>query len=114
MKAMSKVLVVVLVLGLALAAVAASTKNVTLRSDASLNGTKLTAGEYKVVVDGDGPDVKVSFMQKGKVIATADGKLVDNGGAPEFSAVVVTRGDGGSSIQELRIAGMKSKVVFNQ
>lgn len=113
MKVISKYLVIVLVLGIAISAVAGSAKNVTLRSDASLNGTKLAAGEYKVIVDGDGPDVKVSFTQKGKVIATANGKMIDNGNAPEFSAVVVNKSQNGS-IQELRIAGMKSKVVFNQ
>jgi len=111
MKIVSKILMFALVLGLAVSAFAGTVKNVELKSDAVLNGTTLKAGAYKVTIDGDGPDVKVSFMQKNKVIATGDAKLVENGAAPEFSAVVR---DSKNALQELRLAGLKSKVVFNQ
>jgi hypothetical protein len=108
---MKRFLVIALVLGLAISALAAGAKNLTIGSDATVNGAKLVKGEYKVVVDGNGPEVKVNFLQNGKVIATAPGKMVDSGSAPEFSAVVI---DKTAKVQELRIAGLKSKIVFNQ
>ncbi len=111
MRSISKFMLIAIILGLAVSAFAATVKNVELKSDAVLNGTTLKAGSYKVSIDGEGANVKVSFMQGNKVIATSDAKLVDNGAAPEFSAVVR---DTKNSIQELRIAGLKSKVVFNQ
>jgi hypothetical protein len=113
MKGVSKLLVVLLVLGLAISAVAAGAKSIELRNDANLNGTKLAAGTYKVNVEGTGDAVKVSFLQKDKVIATANGKMVDGSAAPEFSAVVVNS-KSNNNIEELRLAGMKSKIVFNQ
>jgi uncharacterized lipoprotein YehR (DUF1307 family) len=112
MKGVSKLLVVLLVLGLAISAVAAGAKSIELRNDANLNGTKLAAGSYKVNVEGTGDAVKVTFLQKDKVIATANGKMVD-GTAPEFSAVVINT-KSNNSILELQLAGMKSKIVFNQ
>lgn len=111
MKGFSKVLVVLLVLGLAITALAAGAKSLELRSDATLNGTKLAAGTYKVNVEGTGDAVKVTFLQKDKVIATASGKMVDGSVAPEFSAVVKAANN---NIEELRLAGMKSKIVFNR
>ena len=111
MKNVTKILAIVLVLGLAISALAAGAKNVTIGSDATLNGAKLLKGEYKVIVDGNGPEVKVSFLQNGKVIAAAPGKMVDAGAAPEFSAVVM---DKTAKVQELRISGLKTKVIFNQ
>src|SRR6266496_215133 len=111
MKGFSKLLVVLLVLGLAISAVAAGAKSVELRSDSTLNGTKLAAGFYKVNVEGTGDAVKVTFMQKDKVVANANGKMIDGTVAPEFSTVVKTSNN---NIEELRLAGMKSKIVFNQ
>jgi hypothetical protein len=111
MKGFAKLVVVMLVLGLAISALAAGAKSIELRSDATLNGTKLAAGTYKVNVEGTGDAVKVTFLQKDKVVATASGKMVDGTAAPEFSAVVKTANN---NIEELRLAGMKSKIVFNQ
>lgn len=113
MKGVSKLLVVLMVLGLAISVMAAGAKSIELRNDANLNGTKLAAGTYKVNVEGTGDAVKVTFLQKDKVIASANGKMVDGTTAPEFSAVVVNS-KANNNIEELRLAGMKSKIIFNQ
>lgn len=112
MRSISKLLLVLMVLGLAISAVAAGAKSLELRSDANLGGTKLVAGSYKVNVEGTGDAVKVTFLQKNKVIATASGKMIDGTVAPTFSAVVINKD--ANTIKELWLAGMKSKIVFNQ
>lgn len=43
----------------------------------SVAGTKLAAGEYKVIWQGNGPDVTVSFIEGKKVVATAPAKFVN-------------------------------------
>ena len=58
----SKSLVVGLALLLTSSAFAASKANFTLNSDASVNGTKLKAGDYKLQWDGSGPNVELSIQ----------------------------------------------------
>lgn len=112
MKSIMKLAVVALVLMLTLTAFAGNTGMLRLSSDSSINGTKLTAGEYKVTVDGSGPEVKVIFAQDGKVKATVNGTLAEDTVAPEFSSVVTSKADDGVKISELHVAKMKSFVKF--
>ncbi len=112
MKSVMKVVVVALVLMMAVAAFAGNSASLRLPYDATVNGTKLTAGEYKVTVDGSGPEVKVTFAQEGKVMATVTGTIVEGQKAPEFSAVVTDKTSDGVKINELRLAKMKNAVKF--
>jgi hypothetical protein len=69
----------VLLLTLLSAGLFAATKNsdsVTFFDSVKVGGTELAAGEYKVVWNGDGPDVQVSFLQGKKTVATAPARLV--------------------------------------
>ena len=108
MKSIMKLGVVALVLILAVSAFAGTTSMLRLNSDVSVNGTKLAAGEYKVTVDGNGPEVKVIFAQDGKVKATVSGTLAEGTVAPEFSSVVTSKAADGVLVSELRLAKMKS------
>lgn len=112
MKSVMKLGVVALVLMLAVSAFAGNTGTLRLNSDSIINGTKLTAGDYKVTVDGNGPDVKVIFAQDGKVKATVNGTLAEGPVAPQFSSVITSKAEDGVKISELRLAKMKSFVKF--
>lgn len=112
MKSLMKVAVVTLVLTLAVMAFAGNTATLRLNNDADVSGTKLTAGEYKVTVDGTGPDVKVTFSQNGKVKATIPATFSEEKIAPEFSSVTTTKTADGVKVNELRLAKLKGIVKF--
>ena len=113
MKFLSTVLIVVLVVSMGISAFAETKGDLNLTRDAMLKGTKLPAGSYKVVVDGSGVDVKVTFLQNSKVIAVATGKLAEGKVAPEFSAVVMDEKNN-NNITELRVAKLKGNITINQ
>jgi|SRR5579863_3363176 hypothetical protein len=94
----SKSLVMGLALLLASSAFAATKANLHLNDSTSINGTKLKPGDYKLVWDGAGPDVEVSFMQGKTVIAKAPAKVVDLNSPAQNNAAVVRRNDDGSTV----------------
>jgi hypothetical protein len=52
--------------------------NIDLNQPVTVAGTHLAPGQYKVTWEGAGPDVKVSFTEGKKTLATASAKLVSN------------------------------------
>src|SRR5215475_9704282 len=107
----SKSLVVGLALLLTSSAFAASKANFTLNSDASVNGTKLKAGDYKLEWDGSGPNVEVSILQGKKVVAKVPAKLVDVSSPYDNDAAVVkNNSDGSTSLSEARFGGKRFKL----
>ena len=104
----SKSLVVGLALLLTSSAFAASKANLTLNSSASINGTKLKAGEYKLEWDGSGPNVEVSILQGKKVLAKVPAKLVDLDKASNNDAAVLKEdGAGTATLAGVRFQGKK-------
>ncbi len=114
MKLSVKIFAVVLVLSLGLAAFAAdlATGNIRISNDATVAGTKLAAGDYKVTIDGKGPDVKVVFAQNGNVKATVTGTLTEDKTAAQFSSVITNKTADGVKIAELRLAKNNAVVKF--
>jgi hypothetical protein len=112
MKSIVKMFAIALVLMLAVSAFAGNTASVRLTTDATVAGTKLTAGEYKVTIDGTGPEVKVIFAQGKDVKATVSGTATEEKAAPEFSSVVTNKTADGVKIAEIRLAKNKSVVKF--
>lgn len=109
---MKKITVVALILLLSVAAFgAANGEKIELRKDMTLNGTKLLAGEYRVTVDGAAGDVKVTFTQGKKVVATANGKI-EGTVAPTFNSVVTTQKDGVAVVKEIQLKQVKGSVVI--
>ncbi len=94
----SKSLVMGLALLLASSAFAITKANLHLNDSTSVNGTKLKAGDYKLVWDGTGPDVEVSIMQGKTVIAKAPAKVVDLNTPALNNAAVVRRNDDGTTV----------------
>ena len=104
----SKSLVVGMVLLLASSAFAASKAYLTLNSSASVNGTKLKPGDYKLEWDGSGPNVEVSILQGKKVVAKVPAKVVDLDKAASNDAAVLKQGSAGeSTLAEVRFQGKK-------
>jgi hypothetical protein len=101
-----------LVLGSALllasSAFAVTKAQLHLASPATINGTQLKAGDYKLEWDGTGPDVQLSIMQGKNVVAKTSAKLIDlPSPASNNAAVVKKNDDGSSSLAGVRFEGKK-------
>jgi hypothetical protein len=83
--------------------------------DTTLGGSHLASGSYKVQWVTHSPEATVSFMHKSKVMATAEGKVVDRGKRYASNMVVYLHTDnGGREIQELRFEGSSQVIVFKE
>ena len=97
------------------AANAKGSRNVTLAHKATVAGAPLTSGEYRVQWETHSPQATVSFLHKGKVVATAEGKVVDRGTKYSSNEVVYSvAADGGREVQEIRFGGANEVIVFNE
>jgi len=104
----SKSLILGLALLLASSAFAATKASLTLRNPATVNGTKLKAGDYKLQWDGSGPNVEVSILQGKTVVAKVPAKVVDLPAPSDNSAAVVTQNsDGTATLAGVRFEGKK-------
>lgn len=110
MKLAMKLAVVAVLLTLAVAAFAGNTANITLYNDSVLNGAKLKAGDYKVTIEGSGPEVKVTFSQGGQKV-TAPGTLAQAATRPNSDSVVLSKGTDGLLITELHLTTLKNNYV---
>lgn len=52
--------------------------NLELNQSVTIAGTQLAPGQYKLIWEGNGPNVNVSFVEGKKTVATAPAKLVSN------------------------------------
>jgi hypothetical protein len=101
-----------LVLGLAVltasSAFAANKGSLTLVNPASINGTQLKAGDYKLQWDGTGPAVEVSIMKGNTVVAKVPGKVVDLSAPAQNNAAIVQKSDSGpNTLAGARFEGKK-------
>lgn len=95
-------------------AFAKNSRSLKLAYPASLSGTQIAAGQYKLVWDLHGPDATVMLMKNKSVVATTRGKWVDGGTQYRSDAVIYTTGPNGErSITEIRFAGMKQALVLS-
>jgi hypothetical protein len=89
----------------ALAAASAATKyNVTLFQPTVVNGTELKPGDYKIEVEGD----KAVFKQ-GKTLFETPVRVQNTG---EKNRTNTTRYTQGAKLQEIRLGGTRTKLVF--
>jgi len=86
----------------------AASYSVTLFQPSVVAGTELKAGEYKLTIDGDKATITKG---KEKVEAAVKMETSEN----KFSATSVRYSDQGGKmkIQEIRLGGTTTKVVFN-
>jgi hypothetical protein len=104
----SKSLIMGMALLLASSAFAASKGQLELATAATINGTQLKAGEYKLEWDGSGPTVEVSVIKGKNVVAKTSAKLVNlDNSAANNAAVVMKNSDGTNTLTGIRFAGKK-------
>ena len=104
---MRKVLPFFLVAGLAVAG--GHSYNVSLFVPSRVGATELKPGQYKIEVND-----QTAVIRQGKVQAESPVKVEE--GDSKFATTVVRYGssaDGKSRIQEIRIGGTKTRLVFN-
>ena len=86
----------------------AKSYNVTLFQPSTVNGVELTPGDYKL----DLTDSK-AVIRGGKAKVEADVKLENSDDKFTSTSVRYKNGDGKYQVQEIRLGGTKTKVVFN-
>lgn len=109
----------IVAIGLVAASAAAAkpkdSRDIVLHHDATVAGLRLTSGDYNVTWKTHSPEATVTFMQGKKVVATADGKVVDRGKPYDINEVVYRTGAGGDrQIQEIRFRGSSQVIVFGE
>lgn len=104
----SKSLVMTLALLLASSAFAANKASLTLNHPATVNGTTLKAGDYKLEWDGAGPNVEVSIKQGKNVVAKVPARIVQlNSTSQNDATLMKTNADGTSTLAGIRLEGKK-------
>ncbi|HVO09295.1 MAG TPA: hypothetical protein VMX54_00965 [Vicinamibacteria bacterium] len=88
-------------------------KRVELFQATSWNGKPLPAGEYKIVWQENGSDLKVTVMNGHQVAAEGRGRLEERPAKARSDAVISRAdGSGGLSLAELQLAGKKEVLIF--
>ena len=105
---------VILVVVLAAAsAFAKDQRNITLKHPASVNGTAVPAGSYKVTWSAESGDPTVNFIKGKETVASAQAKWVDRNSKYDNDSVLYsTESDGSQKIIEIRFAGKSQVLVF--
>jgi len=109
-----RLLPLIVVLALATAsAFAKDQHNLTLRHGASINGTTVAAGNYKITWSAESGDPTVNFVKGKENVASAQAKWVDRDTKYSNDQVVYSN-DGGTApkIVEIRFAGKSQVLVF--
>ncbi|HEV3512355.1 MAG TPA: hypothetical protein VGS05_11670 [Candidatus Sulfotelmatobacter sp.] len=111
----SKSLVMTLALLLASSAFAANKASLTLTHPATVNGTTLKAGDYKLEWDGAGPNVEVSIKQGKNVVAKVPAKIVPLSSTSQNDAALMkTNPDGSSTLAGIRLEGKKFGLALGE
>jgi hypothetical protein len=103
---MKKILLSFATVALAVAS-AAQTHRVTLFQPSVVAGTELKPGEYKVTVEGD-----KATLTSGKTSVSANVKTETADSKFSSTTVRYSNGDGKYTVQEIRLGGTTTKVVF--
>src|SRR5215469_14271831 len=78
----------------------------TINSAVQVGGTQLQAGDYSLKWDGAGPNVQVSIISNGKVVATVPARVVDLGKKSQYSQAESSAGaNGGRSLTRVLFEG---------
>jgi len=87
-------------------------RNVVIPADVQVGSTLLKAGTYQVEWQDNGPSLRVSFMENGKTVATAEGKMVERD-RPWDNDEVVTGPEGKDQmLKEINFHGLKETLVI--
>jgi len=89
------------------------TMSLKLFEPATLKGTALAPGEYKLSWTANGSEADVTIEQRGKVVATSKANVVERDKAIADDMVLFQKGgDGAQVLSEIRTRGQKSVLVI--
>jgi hypothetical protein len=109
-QSVSKRLLLGLAVLLATSAFAATTNKGSLQisNTVMVSGKQLSAGDYSVKWDGNGPNVELNILQGNKVVATTPARMIDLSQKQSVdNALVKNNADGSRSLSEIRFSGKK-------
>jgi cell division septation protein DedD len=90
-------------------------RDITLRSGLTIDGTPMPAGQCTISWESYVSDASVKFMHDNNVVATADGKWVKRSVKYPVDAYMYRKnGDGSRTLLEIRFAGMRQALVFGK
>ena len=96
-------------------AFAKKTRRLTLNYPATLGGTQLAAGKYKVSWESTGPEVTLTIARRKNVVAIARGKWVER---PDESAcdmvLYEAKPNGPRTVVEIGFTGLRQSIVFDE
>jgi hypothetical protein len=104
-KSLPYLMTVLLMLPLFAFAGSKNSSNLNLEQLVKVAGTQLSPGQYKVVWEGTGSDVQVSFLQGKNTVATAPAKLASQPTYPSGAIETATTAD---HTTELRAIDLKN------
>ena len=94
---------------------AKNARDVNLYYGASVKGAHLDSGKYTVRWEDRSSGVIVTFEQKGNVVATVEGKLVNHGEkSPRDNVRYETTANGSRVIREIGFRGSSQAIVFSE
>jgi len=86
--------------------------SVVIAESVQVGSTQLKPGTYKVEWEGNGPSLRVSFMENGKTVATAEGKMVDKDRPSLYDDIVVGTAGKSQTLKEISFRGKKETLVI--
>jgi hypothetical protein len=107
---MSKSLVLGLAVLLASSAFAATKANLELDSPASVNGTMLKAGSYKLEWDGAGPNVELSIMKGKNVVLKTTAHVVELQTPANDDSAITAQTSSGLTLTAVHFRGKKASL----
>src|SRR5581483_7033679 len=104
----SKSVIMGLALLVASSGFAATKGQMTLLSPATINGTNLKPGDYKLEWEGSGSDVQLTILQGKHVLAKVPAKVVEMSAPAPNNAAILNNGDNGKrTLAGARFQGKK-------
>ena len=105
---LTKLVVCLVTIGIAVAS--AASHSVTLYEKSTVSGRELKPGDYKLDVSGD----IARFSVCKKMLMEVKVKLEDSGQKFDKTTVRYNSADGRYKLQEIRLGGTTTRVVFNE
>jgi phosphoribosylformylglycinamidine (FGAM) synthase-like enzyme len=104
----SKSLMLGIALFLATGAFAAEKASLEFANRVSVGNTQLQPGEYKVQWDGNGPNVELTIIKNGSVMAKVPAKRIDvKRAAVSNTTQLKNNSDGSQSLSQIQFSGKK-------
>jgi hypothetical protein len=107
--------IALLVAGSAFASDKTPSLNLTLDHKATLSGTTLEPGDYKIKIERNGDQVQATFISNGKTVTSKAGHFENRSSIPDGVSFVSSSNDGNDqTILEIDASKLKGGIVFDQ